>query len=1302
MTDIASLFIRVDSSGVVTASKDLNKLTEDSKKTEKATDSVTAGFAKLRQAIIGLGVAYAAMKVSQYIRDAAFMAAKYEMLGVSMKTVGNIARYTGAQMEEAAVKMQKLGIAMVDSRNATIQLVTAGLKLADAEKFASVARDAAVVGMTNTTDALTNIILAVKSGETEILKTLGINVNFEQSYRDLEVSMGRAKGALTEVEKTQARANAVFKDGASRLGVYDDAMKTTMKQCMSLERHFDNLQVLVGKAFTPAMAEIIETITAKVTGLNGELSGEGMQKIEDWGNKFRLTVVGIEAEIMWLATIIDKIGGTLTQIVALSGTVARWSPVGLAGRAFGKDPGGDAAEWAIKQNEKLEARYKATEKQLNALVIKYGELADAYAYNMSPAGKAAAEQAKQDAAVLESIRIQNAELAKSDQEKAEAAAKSAEATKKFYEIWDKTKQSLSDKMQLAGLDGVERKLMESKLNAEALKRQFEEFPPVLRQIAEAYIDKAKGVDDQQIRKEAEDQILQDKMDLYKDLAGFEDEYRQVQLEWIKKIRQAEIDAGKDKEAVNKKAEESIAKISQAAFEAKSKQVDEALGQMGTAFNAVGSMYDKASSEYAAMQEAAKAMIVLQNAVAVANAVASIANQGLGDPYTAFGRIATMTAAMGTLLASAGLSLGGGGGSSAPALPASTVLGAAAGTGSESIANSYELLQDTYDMQYRELSGINESMKDLNANITGLVTSIVRTGGVEGFAGSGVSSMGSAEKLMGDVFGGAHETVANLLTLNLLPGLAGKIDDFVGNLMGSVGSEIFGGGTTTSAYASGIQYGGASVRSLQAGGGVGAQKYTSYISQTDGGWFGSDSTSYYTQTGKLDAQVNTLLNKVFQNMGNTLVFLAEGLGADVGKALNYVFKERKINLIGLDAEGINKKLNEYFSMLGDKAVQRLFGSIVAGYQQVGEGLMETAARLVIDKAVVVETLKMTNQAFHGSTKSLIAFSEAIIAMAGDLETLQDAAATYYDKFFTEAEQQKRLQGQLRDVFKDINEKLPTTREGYRDIVEGLDLTTTSGQAAYVTLLKMAEYADQYYSYREEREKARADREKQRLSDLINEQGKVVAEFQGYANRLKSIRESMKLDGAQGPLSYLSAQRVLSQARGGDFSGINSLDVSSASSTAGFATRVDYERNFFKTLNALTELDRLTGDQLSTAEKSLNALQSQLDLLQNIDKNIAASTGGTAVGYALGGIASGPTSGYAATLHGTELVVSPSASYPATVKGDGGDIVLIKEVRALRAEIKAGNQNGRSSAAKITKILQRFDELIDPEGLLTRTA
>lgn len=564
--------------------------------------------------------------------------------------------------------------------------------------------------------------------------------------------------------------------------------------------------------------------------------------------------------------------------------------------------------------------------------------------------------------------------------------------------------------------------------------------------------------------------LSDEVNFYSQITGYEDEYRKKQLEWIDEEAKRRAEAYKDDVAAAKWAAQEKRKLEQGLFEKKTSEVHKGLVDMAAAFTAIGSMYDKNSGEYARMQEAAKAMIVLQQAVAVANAVAAIANQGLGDPYTAFARIAAMVAAMGSLLASAGLSLGGGGAASAPVLPASTVLGAAAGTGSESASKSYELLKDTYTLEYRELTGIHDSMRELNANITGLVTSIVRTGGVGSFASAPSATTGWEQQLQASI---------DKPFLSLMAGdpIGKAITGFISKWGGKLVGSIFGGGTSSSVDSSGIQFGGSSVSGLLAGGGMGAQQYAHITTQHEGGWFKSDWTSGETQYKALDAQVTDMLNATFKSIGSTLVELAKGLGTDTQAAYAYVFAATKINLQGMDTEAINKAISAFISNTADTAVESLFGSMLRGYQQLDEGLLETAVRLVKDKDVISGILEMTNQQFsavdtmggwrghtviESATSKLIAFSEAIIEMAGGLDVLQKAAGTYFDKFFTDAEKQARLQGQLSGALGDLGYALPGSRGGYRALVEGLDLTTTAGQQAYVMLMQFADAADKYYS------------------------------------------------------------------------------------------------------------------------------------------------------------------------------------------------------------------------------------------------
>jgi hypothetical protein len=613
-------------------------------------------------------------------------------------------------------------------------------------------------------------------------------------------------------------------------------------------------------------------------------------------------------------------------------------------------------------------------------------------------------------------------------------------------------------------------------------------------------------------------------DYYSKIDGYADVSYQKRLSYIERIRQAEIKAAnatKQSEtekniqigAANKKASEAVITAIEDKFDQENKYTNQVITNTGKMLDAAMTMYDKDSYEYNRLAEWKKGVQVAELAMeaakqvqiiagyfatrmaassaAVANAGAAVTGASIGVGPTGFATAAAMIALMASVFAMYGIVGGGSVSASAPsvALPASTVLGAEAGTGSESITKSWELMQDTYDMEYHELRGIYNEMRNLNDNITGLVTSIIRTGGVGGDMGLTLGDLGgsiaenSIVQKIGGLWGG---NIANLMGDNFLAKMTNAFKYF-DPLAGSISllpkllGSIFGGGQTATLAASGLSLSGASNRLLQSGGSVGGQQYGTVVVHEDGGWFSSDKDWSYNVYRALDIQTSSLFDKVFQNMGATLIELAKGLGTDVNAALNYVFSGATINLQGKTTEEITTALNEYFSAMGDTAVSALFGSIISQYQEVGEGMMETASRLIVDKAVILDTLKMTNQAYLGTTTNAIALSESLIALAGDLETLRDNAETYYDKFFSESEKQVRLQGQLVEAMTSMNLVLPVTRAGYRAIVEGLDLTTSAGQSAYVSLLAMAESADTYYTTLEDA----ADEAANATSDLVDE-------------------------------------------------------------------------------------------------------------------------------------------------------------------------------------------------------------------------
>jgi len=637
-------------------------------------------------------------------------------------------------------------------------------------------------------------------------------------------------------------------------------------------------------------------------------------------------------------------------------------------------------------------------------------------------------------------------------------------------------------------------------------------------------------------------------------------------------------AEKAKEKIIKNTAAETKKLNSDTFFQENSERQSAFSSMAQNFDAMGQLYVKDSRERQALSDMSKAATIAEIALQVQKnlmiAVGAVVNQGTGDPYSAFARIAAMIAVVSGVLAMGGIAFGGGGsGASVLSGPAfgqnTTVLGGANDQGSESISKSWELMQDTYDMEYRELSGIYNQMKDLNQNITGLVTTVVRnrlsftpmetTSVVNEF-----SPMLSSISRNGSIF-------------------ADKIFAYM--------DQLFWGTTTTQQMGIGVQAGAGPIRTIaeQWPGTVQANQWQTWKTENSGGWLGDSSTTIGGSQSETTDDIKLMFKNLYENFAGTFIELGSGLGADMEKLYSYTFSNIVVDFLGKTAEEINTAFTEEISRVTDIAAFDLFGDIVGQYQKIGEGLLETATRLITDKAVILDTMEMTGQAFVGTAQEAIALSESLINLAGDLDTLRENAEKYYDKFYSDAEKQVRLQQQLVEAFTDMNLVLPETRSGYRSLLESLTLDD-SGQYMYVRMLELAESADEYYTA---------------LGDVLDAQNDLIASLKNQRDTIKQWLIDISMSNLSPAVSAESYANEYSRQRSIAFAGDASEDA--ISSYLNYAKTYlefmrtysgDYQNVYSSVINDVSTL----GDRV---DLQLDIAQRQLDALKNIELYTATS-------------------------------------------------------------------------------------------------
>jgi hypothetical protein len=1180
MSDLANLYIKIDSSGVVTASRDLDALTKKSKDAEGATKSMEDKFKKMSLAAKAAYAAYG-VAIAKFATDSiqAFMEAeKAQMkLLVAMKNQGDYSRAAAADLQDYAAALQKttqFEDDLVIAQMATLK--SFGMTNEEIKRSISAAADMA--SMTGQSiESVSELLGKAYAGQTAMLARYGIIVDenipkskkFEEVLKQLEQRFGGAAQAQ---------------------------LQTYSGQWMYYKNVISNVAEFIGHGLLKALEGL--AVMAGLVTSSFLIMGEKILAIIDW------LTTPLKALLNMVAWVAEKLGaGGIAD-----GMRAIAEATGMARQSINATKN-DVLGWTNKQYELL----KATEKTYN-VVEKMGKAGKRTTYNLADKGgigsKAAGGKEEKGSLLEETFDYD-----------------------KYRDNIEKLRQLHADfNIELAdGTDAAMMKIQESH--------------------ERTYVGLEKMLDDGVIPTFEEFQDLLEKLEA--------------------------VTGKKIKDLFNKDMPDSLELLHR-----NINKISNAFGDLGSACSEMASIYEEGSSSAKRWTEAAKAMEIAQRSLAVVNAVVAVAAQASAPFPAGFVAMAGMLASMISLLASIGESIGGGGGS-APSVSrsSSTVLGS--DEQSQSVSKSYELMQESYDMQYTKLSAINDELKDLNQNITGLVTSIVRTGGMS------TASMGINEETVK----GSFEKSANLYIAQNM-GFISKIGNILNKPIVDIGNFIFGGKKEVKVKETGFAIGASTLADILAGG-VDAQQYAKIKTTTEGGLFSSDKTKTSYAYQALDASVSGMLDKVFQSLGSSLISLSEAFGVDTEQALKYTFAETKLNLKGMTAEEMNTAISEYISTTADNAAQALFGNLLGKYQQLNEGLMETATRVLRNKEIIEDYVTKTNKAFTGTTDQIIGFTESLVDLGGTLDDLTDNIQTYINAFYSDAERQAML---AQDLMEAMGGNMPGSRSGFRAMVEGLDLTTEAGQRAYVTMMNLAGSFDEYFSYIEDEaekalqaaEEARQKRiaeitsefelRKSALTDRYNQQLQAAQDrlsaITEIANKLTAARERMKVqDAIIEAANFRGAKSNLMRGIWND----DSLNTLTGINPGQYSSRQDYLRDYYDIYNQLSALEQDALSKKSAAERTIDWLKSQYEIdLQNLDlqrqqaeslvviKQVCTRTNKGLQEFDDGGIASGPSSGYEARLHGTELVISPRKGYSATVKSNNEDVV--NSINELKNEVR----------------------------------
>jgi len=326
-----------------------------------------------------------------------------------------------------------------------------------------------------------------------------------------------------------------------------------------------------------------------------------------------------------------------------------------------------------------------------------------------------------------------------------------------------------------------------------------------------------------------------------------------------------------------------------------------------------------------------------------------------------------------------------------------------------------------------------------------------------------------------------------------------------------------------------------------------------------------------------------------------------------------------------------------AVFGVKVTLQELAALKTPTEAVSVALARVTSEFAATNAVAVTLGRDAGEAFGAVGLSSLKARENLITLAGGLDKLNQNTSAFAQNYLTVAERNSLASKQVAEQMGALGYASVTTKEQFKALVQGLDVSTEAGAKQYAQLIALsgafatvadtaAEAAKQSLAAKQaladgllkgadtalsalqqivNREKAALQKaheaELEALQGRITLQTEAVTKFKSLADSLKSTLAQMEVPGqAAGTRQQAQAdiRTALAIARaGGPLPDADSLKdaLSTVTKDASdqFSSYTDYMRDFYATASDVSGLEDLADSSLSVAEKTLAALNAQKD-------------------------------------------------------------------------------------------------------------
>lgn len=295
--------------------------------------------------------------------------------------------------------------------------------------------------------------------------------------------------------------------------------------------------------------------------------------------------------------------------------------------------------------------------------------------------------------------------------------------------------------------------------------------------------------------------------------------------------------------------------------------------------------------------------------------------------------------------------------------------------------------------------------------------------------NGMAGYGIAQAISGGYELGSVNKIAGIASM--IPGV-GPVAGVIGGLI----TRAFGHGP--------LQMTGAGTRgTFGADNNFSGTNYANY--HRDGGWFSSDENT--TDYSAIDPTTVKAWSTAFAGVKGSVAGMAASLGLATDKIDAYS------KAVDIAAGTTAEQLTAIFTSMADDMATASAPGLDA-FKKIGETSSAALQRLSGSlKTANMWLGTLRNRLFDISLLGAEAASKLADAF-GSLDNLASSSKAYYEAFYSESEHAAINTENLTKAMALVGIALPNSKQAFRDVVSGLDLTSESGRNAYAVMLALA--------------------------------------------------------------------------------------------------------------------------------------------------------------------------------------------------------------------------------------------------------